>query len=194
MIPKNQIITDLKIESVKELYKLKPFFWEGVLKINKSHIARESEIDRRTVDKYISGYTKPETRNYKDCITPFYDIITELLSDKNQHLIACQQRRARLSTAAHEYASFILNVDWLGWLCYFSGKQDIYYFFLISFNFIFLLSAIFRNTSTTNKHCALSGSEDNSSLDCICFIASCISESSNKLTATQKKFFLRPSL
>ena len=34
----------------------------------------------------------------------------------------------------------------------------------------------------------------NSSFCCICFIASCNSESSNKLTATQKKFFLRPSL
>ena len=70
----------------------------------------------------------------------------------------------------------------------------IYYFFLISFNFIFLLSAIFLNTSATYEHCALKGSADNSSLDCICFIASCNSESSNKLTATQKKFFLRPSL
>ena len=31
-------------------------------------------------------------------------------------LIACQQRRAGLSTAAR-YAPFILTVDWLGWLC-----------------------------------------------------------------------------
>ena len=32
-------------------------------------------------------------------------------------LIAYQQRRAGLSTAA-QYAPFILTVDWLGWLCY----------------------------------------------------------------------------
>ena len=32
-------------------------------------------------------------------------------------LIAYQQRRAGLSTAAR-YAPFILTVDWLGWLCY----------------------------------------------------------------------------
>ena len=86
MILKNQIITNIKIESVNDLYKLKPFLEDGTLKINKSQIARELEVDRRTVDKYINGYTKPETRNCNDCITPFYDIITELLSDRNQQV------------------------------------------------------------------------------------------------------------
>jgi len=86
MILKHQIITDIRIESVNDLYKLKPFLEDGTLKINKSQIARELEVDRRTVDKYINGYTKPETRNCDDCITPFYDIITELLSDKNQQV------------------------------------------------------------------------------------------------------------
>ena len=86
MILKNQIITNIKIESVNDLYKLKPFLEDGTLKINKSQIARELEVDRRTVDKYINGYTKPETRNCNDCITPFYDIIAELLSDRNQQV------------------------------------------------------------------------------------------------------------
>ena len=86
MILKNQIITDLEIESVNDLYKLKPFLEDSTLKINKSQIARELEVDRRTVDKYINGYTKPETRNCNDCITPFYDIIAELLSDRNQQV------------------------------------------------------------------------------------------------------------
>ena len=44
------------------------------------------EVDRRTVDKYINGYTKPETRNCNDCITPFYDIIAEVLSDINEQM------------------------------------------------------------------------------------------------------------
>ena len=86
MILINQIITDIRIESVNDLYKLKPFLEDGTLKINKSQIARELEVDRRTVDKYINGYTKPKTRNCDDCITPFYDTITELLSDKNQQV------------------------------------------------------------------------------------------------------------
>ncbi len=86
MILKNQIITNIKIESVNDLYKLKPFLEDGILKINKSQIARELEVDRRTVDKYITGYSKPETRNYNDCITPYYNIIAELLSDRNQQV------------------------------------------------------------------------------------------------------------
>ena len=86
MILKHQIITDIRIESVNDLYKLKPFLEDGTLRINKSQIARELEVDRRTVDKYINGYTKPKTRNCDDCITPFYDTITELLSDKNQQV------------------------------------------------------------------------------------------------------------
>lgn len=83
---KNQIITNIIIENVNDLYKLKPFLEDGTLRINKSQIARELEVDRRTVDKYINGYTKPKTRNCDDCITPFYDTITELLSDKNQQV------------------------------------------------------------------------------------------------------------
>ena len=86
MILKNQIITNIIIDNVTDLYKLKPFLEDGTLRINKSQIARELEVDRRTVDKYINGYTKPKTRNCDDCITPFYDTITELLSDKNQQV------------------------------------------------------------------------------------------------------------
>ena len=86
MILKNQIITDLEIHSVKDLYKLKPFLEDSTLKINKSQIARELDVDRRTVDKYINGYQKPDTRKSSNCITPFYDIIAELLSDNNQQV------------------------------------------------------------------------------------------------------------
>ena len=86
MILKDQIITNIKLENVNDLYKLKPFLEDGTLKINKSQIARELEVDRRTVNKYINGYTKPETRVCDDCITPYYDVIAELLSDRNQQV------------------------------------------------------------------------------------------------------------
>lgn len=52
------------------------------MKINKSQIVRELEVDRRTVDKYINGYQKPENRNCDNCITPYYTIIEDLLSDR----------------------------------------------------------------------------------------------------------------
>ena len=60
MILKNKIIIDIIINSVEDLYKLQPFLEDGTLKINKSH--------------------------RDDCIKPFYDIISELLSDRNQQI------------------------------------------------------------------------------------------------------------
>jgi hypothetical protein len=44
-------------------------------------------------------------------------------------LIAYQQRRAGLSTAA-QYAPFILTVDWLGWVCYLPDKLE----FILSYH------------------------------------------------------------
>ena len=70
MIIKNEIITDLKIRSVKDLYKLKPFMEGTSLKINKSQIARDINVDRCTVDKYINGYEKQAQLDWKESI-PF---------------------------------------------------------------------------------------------------------------------------
>ena len=95
MILKNQIITDIKIKSVNDLYKLKPFLEDWTLKINKSQIARELDVDRRTVDKYINGYIKPKNRNSNDCITPYYDRL------QNCYLI----KTSRYSTTEKFYGS-----------------------------------------------------------------------------------------
>ena len=86
MILNNQIITNIHIKNINDLYKLKPFREDGTLKINKSQIARELDVDRRTVDKYINGFSKSKNRNKNNCITPYYDIISELLSDNNQQV------------------------------------------------------------------------------------------------------------
>lgn len=58
MILKSNIITNLEINSLEDLYKLKPFMENSSLNINKSQIARELGIDMRTVDKYINGFHK----------------------------------------------------------------------------------------------------------------------------------------
>lgn len=59
---------------------------EGVLKINKSQIARELDVDRRTVDKYIKGFEKAKIRKCNNCITPYYDIIASLLDSNCQQI------------------------------------------------------------------------------------------------------------
>lgn len=76
MILKNPIITDLKVESIYDLYKLKPFLEDRTLKINKSQVARELDMDRRTVDKYINGYEKNSTRSCNNCIPPYWSPAT----------------------------------------------------------------------------------------------------------------------
>lgn len=83
MILKSNIITDIEINSILNLFKLKPFMEDSTLKINKSYIARELGIDRRTVDKYINGFTKSKHRKSKNCIEPYYDIIKDLLKYSN---------------------------------------------------------------------------------------------------------------
>lgn len=84
MILQTSITTDFKINSLKDLIKLKPFLEAGSLKINKSQLARELGKDRRTIDKYINGYEKPKIRNRSSFIDDYYDIIKELLSNESQ--------------------------------------------------------------------------------------------------------------
>lgn len=86
MIIKSPVTTNLKIEKLEDLYKLKPFMESANLKINKSQIARELDVDRRTVDKYINGFHKSGHRTSSNCLTPYKGIIRELLSDENEQV------------------------------------------------------------------------------------------------------------
>lgn len=86
MIYTQKIHTDLQINTLEDLAKLKLFLEDGTLKVNKSQIARELGKDRRTVDKYLKGYKKPTTRHKGSPIDDYYDIIRELLSDENQQI------------------------------------------------------------------------------------------------------------
>ena len=86
MIIKSPVTTNLKIEKLEDLYKLKLFMESANLKINKSQIARELDVDRRTVDKYINGFHKSKHRTSSNCLTHYKDIIRELLSDENEQV------------------------------------------------------------------------------------------------------------
>ena len=86
MIYTLNIHTDLTIKTLQDLVKLKPFLEEGTLKINKSQLARELGKDRRTIDKYINGYVKPETRKRLSDIDDYYSIIQELLAETSHQI------------------------------------------------------------------------------------------------------------
>lgn len=109
MIIEPNIITDLKIESVEDLYKLKPFVEEGILKVNKSQIGRELGVDRRTVDKYINGFEKSATRSCNNCITPYYDIIKELLDPANPQIFYYKSILWQYLVDNHNYSGSYVN-------------------------------------------------------------------------------------
>jgi len=109
MIVESNIITDLRIESVQDLYKLKPFVEEGILKINKSQIGRELGIDRRTVDKYINGFEKSKTRKCDNCITPYYNIIKDLLDPDNPQIFYYKSILWQYLVDNHNYSGSYVN-------------------------------------------------------------------------------------
>ena len=109
MIIESNIITDLRIESVQDLYKLKPFVEEGILKVNKSQIGRELGIDRRTVDKYINGFEKSKTRKCDNCITPYYNIIKDLLDPDNPQIFYYKSILWQYLVDNHDYSGSYVN-------------------------------------------------------------------------------------
>lgn len=83
MIIKANVYSEIEINNLEDLHKLRPVMEVNNLKINKSQIARELGVDPRTVGKYLNGYVKPSTRNRKSPIDDFKPIIKSLLSEES---------------------------------------------------------------------------------------------------------------
>ncbi|WLF68763.1 IS21 family transposase [Clostridium septicum] len=83
MIIKVNVNSEIKVNSLVDLHKLKVIMEVNNLKVNKSQIARELGVDARTVGKYLNGYVKPATRNRKSPIDDFKPIIQSLLSEES---------------------------------------------------------------------------------------------------------------
>lgn len=86
MIINTTITTDIEINTLEDLHKLKTFAEVNHLKINKSQIARELGVDPRTVTKYLNGYKKSTTRNVPSKIDAFYPTIKELLHESSTQI------------------------------------------------------------------------------------------------------------
>lgn len=78
--------TEFEIRSLKDLPKLKSIMENLKMKINKSKLARELGVDRRTIDKYLNGYSKSTTRDKGSKIDKYYEIIAALLSEDSKQV------------------------------------------------------------------------------------------------------------
>lgn len=74
----------LSIDKLTDLPKLKAFMEHNNIKLNKSELARQLGIDRRTVDKYLDGYEKPEHRDKPSKLEAYHGTIKDLLSSSTQ--------------------------------------------------------------------------------------------------------------
>lgn len=78
---KLNINTEIEINDLTDLPKLKLFMESSHMKINRSQLAREYGVDRRTIEKYLNGYIKTKNRNKQSKVDNFYDEIKSLLSE-----------------------------------------------------------------------------------------------------------------
>ena len=77
------INTNLEITSLTDLPKLKLLMENLKMTINKSELARKFKVDRRTITKYLNGFTLNNTRKKTSKIDAYHDIIKRLLSDES---------------------------------------------------------------------------------------------------------------
>lgn len=77
------ITTDIEINGLEDLPKLQIVMESLKMKVNKSQLAREFNVDRRTIDKYLKGYVKVNTRKRRSKLDDYYDVIKQLLSEKS---------------------------------------------------------------------------------------------------------------
>lgn len=84
MLLNYELTTNLKINTLMDLHKLKKLEESSNLKVNRSQLAREMNVDRRTISKYIQGFKKQSNRSRKSQFDSFYTTIEELLNQPNK--------------------------------------------------------------------------------------------------------------
>ncbi|MGE6261372.1 IS21 family transposase [Heyndrickxia sporothermodurans] len=78
--------TNIEINSLSDLPKFRLLMESLKMKINKSKLARDMGVDRRTIDKYLKGYEEKKTRERKSKIDDYYEVIALLLSKESKQI------------------------------------------------------------------------------------------------------------
>ena len=109
MILNANITTDITINTLQDLHKLQPFLEDCTLKINKSQIARELDVNRKTVDKYLNGFQKSNTRDKPNCLSNHLNLMEELLSDQNPQVFYYKRILWQYLVDNHHYTGSYTN-------------------------------------------------------------------------------------
>lgn len=80
------INTDIEITSLVDLPKLKTLMESLKMKINKSRLARDMGVDRRTINRYLEGFEKKTSRKRSSKIDDYYETIALLLSEESKQI------------------------------------------------------------------------------------------------------------
>lgn len=75
-----------EIKSLSDLPKFKQMMEYMKMKINKSKLAEELGVDRRTIDKYLKGFVPKRKREKPSKIDPYYEVIAILLSEDSKQV------------------------------------------------------------------------------------------------------------
>ncbi|MCP1143371.1 IS21 family transposase [Lysinibacillus endophyticus] len=78
--------TTFELKSLTDLAAYKQIMEHLKMKINKSKLARDMGVDRRTIDKYLNGFVPKKNRNKPSKIDAFYPIIASLLSEDSKQV------------------------------------------------------------------------------------------------------------
>lgn len=78
--------SNMEIRSLLDLPKLKSLMENLNMKINKSQLARELGVDRRTIQRYLDGFTRKRSRDKGSKIDEYYEIIAALLSTDSKQV------------------------------------------------------------------------------------------------------------
>lgn len=84
MLIKVEVPVNLKIHKLTDLKKINDFMEDNNIKVNKSEIARQLGINRRTVDKYLKGFEKSKHRNKPSKLDVYKEEIERLLDSETQ--------------------------------------------------------------------------------------------------------------
>ncbi|PFK27576.1 IS21 family transposase [Bacillus cereus] len=84
MYIKLDIPIEFEVKSLTDLPNFKNLMENLKMKVNKSQLARELNVDRRTIDKYMNGFTPKGTKKKTSKIDVHYEVIVDLLSDNSK--------------------------------------------------------------------------------------------------------------